>query len=104
MIAGTETGWVAGQLARTAYAMWLLWSGLSSRLPSQQLGKRTCSRRKEPRCAGQVGTVLDGGTPLPIPQLQVVTRMPCGAEAVASPAITRRLFGNGVTRAMVARR
>ena len=84
--------------------MWLLWSALSSRLPSQQLGKRTCSRRNDPRPCGQVGTVLEGGMPDIAPQLQNVTRPPCGLVAVASPAIIRRLFGNVVTGASVPRR
>ena len=66
--------------------MWLLWSALSSRLPSQQLGKRTCSRRNDPRPCGRVGTVLEGGMPDIAPQLQNVTRPPCGLVAVASPA------------------
>ncbi len=39
-----------------------------------------------------------------IPQLQNVTRIPCGLVAVASPAIMRRLFGNGLTSATVPRR
>ena len=59
--------------------MWLLWSALSRLAPSQQLGKRTCSRRNEPR-ASRAGRhrCSSGGTPDSAPQLQNVTRMPCG--------------------------
>ena len=37
-IIGTATGWSFGQMPRTGYAMWLLWSGVSRWMPSQQLG------------------------------------------------------------------
>ena len=63
-----------------------------------------CRRRNEPRVSGHVGTVAERSTPESTPQLQDVTRMPCGLVAVASPAITRRLFGNGLTAASVPRR
>ena len=82
----------------------VLLAGLSSRRPSQHSGKRMCSRRNEPRASGQVGTVLEGGTPPAAPQLQKVTRRLCGLVAVASPAIMRSPFGNVETGASVARR
>ena len=63
-----------------------------------------CSRRNDPRVSGHVGTVSERPAPLAIPQLQNVTRMPCGLVAVASPAMIRRLFGNGLTSASVPRR
>src|SRR5712691_2596262 len=103
-IAGTETGWDDGHLPAVEYAMWLLWSGLSSECPSQQLGKRTCSRRDVRRPPGQVGTVLDGFTPPSIPQFQYVTRRSCGVVAVELPAIMRSPFGNVCTPASVPRR
>src|SRR5262249_11470579 len=34
-----------GHAPRSAYATWLWWSELSTRVPSQQLGKLTCRRR-----------------------------------------------------------
>ena len=37
-IIGTATGWLAGQMPSTGYAMWLLWSGVSRWMPFQQLG------------------------------------------------------------------
>ena len=63
-----------------------------------------CSRRAEPRPSGHVGTALEGGIPTAAPQLQNVTRMPCGVVAVASPAIMRRLFGKVRTSEKVPRR
>ena len=57
--------------------------------------------------AARVGAgrhVHERSTPDATPQLQNVTRMPCGLVAFASPAIIRRLFGNVLTPASVPRR
>ena len=63
-----------------------------------------CSRRNDPRVSGHVGTSAERSTPEPTPQLQNVIRIPCGLVAFASPAIIRRLFGNGLTSVSVPRR
>src|SRR4051812_22684363 len=49
--------------------MWLRWSALSSRLPSQQSGKLTCSSRKSFWCARAGGSCVAGqvGQRLKIP-------------------------------------
>ena len=82
-----------GQAARDEYVMWLLWSALSSRVPSQQSGKLTCRRRPPRRVPGQRGIVLDSarGTA----QLQDVTLLLCPRRACASPAIIINPTGNG---------
>src|SRR5919201_4407934 len=96
-MAGSATGWSAGQAPRSAYAMWLLWSALSRLCPSQQLGKLTCSRRLWPRVSGHVGTLDDAGTLLFAPQFQYVIFMLCGASACESPAISLKPAGNART-------
>src|SRR5215467_2412050 len=103
-IAGTATGWLDGQRFATGYAMWLLWSALSSECPSQQLGKRTWSRSIVRRPAGHVGTVLVGWTSPSTPQFQYVIPRLCGVVAMASPATIFRPLGNGRTAASVLRR
>jgi hypothetical protein len=73
--------------------MWLLWSALSSDVPFQQSGKLTWRRRLEPLVSGQVGTLLERGTPDRTPQFQKVTRIAWGSCAPASPAIIFNLDG-----------
>ena len=76
--------------------MWLLWSALSSRVPSQQSGKLTCRRRPTRRVPRQRGIVLERsarGTA----QLQNVTRVLCARRAFASPAMTFSPAGNRST-------
>jgi hypothetical protein len=53
---GTETLCVLGQLPFVEYAMWLLWSALSRRRPSQQSGKLTFMCRRS--FSLQPGTVV----------------------------------------------
>src|SRR3954452_8140179 len=103
-IAGVAIGCDAGHAPRTAYAMWLRWSAESRCCPSQQLGKRTCSRRLSARVLGHVGTSLDEGTVLAAPQFQYVICIPCGDVACRSPAIILKPAGNTRTGASVLRR
>jgi hypothetical protein len=70
--------------------MWALWSWLSSRDPSQQLGKFTWSRREPKAHVGIVAEPVDLR-----PQLQDVISVSCGARAVELPAIIFSPAGNG---------
>ena len=56
-----------------------------------------CSRRESRACRGT--SAPRRAPPEATPQLQKVTPIPCGLVAFESPAIIRRLFGNGSTSA-----
>src|SRR5438093_2831949 len=96
-IAGTEIGCVEGHTPARLYAMWLLWSALSSCFPFQQLGKLTWSRSPDPGSSGHAGALLDGGVIVSTPQFQNVTRRLCAVIECESPAIIFSPCGNGWT-------
>src|SRR2546430_17170882 len=83
--------------------MWLLWSALSVRRPSQQFGKCTWTRRLSVPAFGQVGIVADGETSSP-EQFQETTFMLCGPDAFELPAIIFSPAGKARTGSTVLRR
>src|SRR5690348_15996234 len=104
LIAGTATGWAAGQAHASGNSKWLFWPALSRLLPSQQLGKLAWSRSSSTYVIGQAGGVDDCLMSLSTPQFQKVILMSCGAIAFESPAIISSPAGKAWTRVIVLRR
>src|SRR5712691_12756781 len=100
VICGTATGCVFGQIPLTEYAMWLLWSGLSVRVPSQQFGKRTWTCRLGVAHAGGAVDASVGS----VEQFQKTMCRLCGLSACELPATIFSPAGNGRTCASVLRR
>src|SRR5260221_12154840 len=97
---GSATGWSAGQTPFDAYAMCDLWSGLSSRVPSQHSGKMTCRRSD---LSPQLGTSTDASL-ASRPQPQKTTSLLCGVNDVELPPTIMKPTGKGFTAAYVVRR
>ena len=93
-IVGIATGCDAGQRPREAYLRCCLWSGLSSRRPSQQFGNVACSWSIE--SSEQRGMVANRGVPPTSPQLQATIPFGWRPRAWAFPASMTTPFGGAV--------